>query len=91
MYIYIDSVYIYIHVYTHADTEGERERERCICTYIYILRKPASWIVAVCEQSEYKGGLGGGLAQVRQNLAITWGEGYVLGAFFRVMYHAAKG
>ena len=26
-----------------------------------------------------------------QNLAITWGEGCVLGAFFRVMYHAAKG
>ena len=36
-------------------------------------------------------GSGGGLAQVGQNLAITWGEGCVLGAFFRVMYHAAKG
>ena len=34
---------------------------------------------------------GGGLAQVRQNLAIIWGEGWVLGALFRVMYHAAKG
>ena len=57
-----------------------------------MLRKPASWIVAVCEQSEYKGGLGGGLAQVGPK------SRYYLGGrvcfwerFFRVMYHAAKG
>ena len=61
------------------------------CLFVYILRKPASWIVAVCERSEYKGVWGQSLPLGAQNLAITWGEGCVFWAFFRVMYHAAKG
>ena len=56
MHIYIYT-YIYIHIYIYI----------YICTYtriyiyIYMLRKPASWLVAVCERSENRGCGGGWL------------------------------
>ena len=64
-----------------------------IIIYIYILVYYESQLAGSLLSANKVSirGLGGGLAQVRQNLAITWGEGWVLGAFFRVMYHAAKG
>ena len=40
-----------------------------IYLYIYILRKPASWLVAVCERSENRG-CGGVVAERERNLAV---------------------
>ena len=39
------------------------------------LRKPASWLVAVCERSENRGCGGGVVDEMGQNLALRLGEG----------------
>ena len=41
----------------------------------YLLRKPASWIVAVCEQSEYKGVWGEGLPKSAKISLLPGGKG----------------
>ena len=53
---------------------------------ISILRKPASWLVAVCERSENRG-CGGVVAEREWNLAVPLCLAPENGAFCRVMYH----
>ena len=43
--------------------------------YLVLLRKPASWIVAVCEQSEYKGVWGEGLPKSAKISLLPGGKG----------------
>ena len=58
------NVCIYIYIYTHLNILI------FIFIYIYILRKPASWLVAVCERSEDRGCGGGVVAEREWNLAV---------------------
>ena len=77
IYIYIHIyIYIYVDVYIYLNTYMQ----------VYMLRKPASWLVAVCERSENRG-CGGVVAEVVRNLVLRWCLGWVSGAFWRVMYH----
>ena len=51
------------------------KRERHVMCFFLILRKPASWIVAVCEQSEYKGVWGEGLPKWAKISLLLGGKG----------------
>ena len=46
------------------------ERARVITDELVQLRKPASWLVAVCERSENRGCGGGVVAERERNLAV---------------------
>ena len=67
VYIYIITVtYIYIYIYLLYILYMFVS----IGMYVYsILRKPASWLVAVCERSENRG-CGGVVAERERNLAV---------------------
>ena len=56
------------------------------CVWI-ILRKPASWLVAVCERSENRGVWGGLVAERERNLAVPLCWARENGAFCGIMYH----
>ena len=71
------------HVYTHGGffwhfiSVGVYEK----------LRKPASWLVAVCERSENRGCGGGVVAERERNLAVPLCWARENGAFCWIMYH----